>query len=142
MTRQAVFAGLVVDEQGNSVEVSYVGDEPCYVVDDAGFHRHIPSIQVDRQVLKIMQEQIEGNEDIISEQTAKMLGQEDIFSRAMIENQLKQIDKQMDQLIETGIPEDGRAYMGMMGFKITINVHGEVINVDQPGMASPDDNEE
>jgi hypothetical protein len=134
MSRKPVFAGLIVDEQDQPVEVAYVGDEPCYVVDDAGFRRHIPSEQVDRQVLNAMREMIEGHEDMISEQTAKMLGQDDIFSRAMIETQLKQIDKQFDNLLETGIPEEGRAYMGMMGFRVKINVHGEVLDIEQPGI--------
>ena len=35
-------------------------------------------------------------------------------------------------LLENGIPEDGRAYMGMLGFKVVINVHGEVVRLDQP----------
>jgi hypothetical protein len=26
-----------------------------------------------------------------------------------------------------------RAYLGMMGFRIIINVHGEVLKVEQPG---------
>lgn len=136
MARKAVFDGLVFDEQGRPAEVVYVGDEACYVVDDDGFRRHIPSEQVDRQVLQAMQEMIEGHEGIISEQTAKMLGQDDIFSRAMIENQLKQIDKQFDSLMEAGIPEEGRAYMGMMGFQIRIDVHGEVIEIQQPGASA------
>jgi len=139
MARQAIFAGLVVDERDRPVETAYVGDEPCYVVDDDGFHRHIPSEQVDRQVLESMREMIQGNEGLLSEQTAQMLGQDDIFSKALIENQLKNIDKQFDALLETGIPEDGRAYMGMMGFKIVINVHGEVVDINQPGMIEPDD---
>jgi hypothetical protein len=29
--------------------------------------------------------------------------------------------------------------MGMMGFRITINVHGDVIEIDQPGMVDPED---
>jgi len=139
MPNQAVFAGLVVDENDRAVEVTYVGEEPCYVVNDAGFHRHIPSEQVDRQVLEIMMSAIEGNEDVISEQTAKMLGQDDPFSRAMIEKQLKNIDQQFEALLQTGLPEEMRAYMGMAGFKITINIHGEVVNVDQPGAIAPDD---
>jgi hypothetical protein len=139
MPRQPLFAGLIFDERDQPVETAYVGEEPCYVVDDDGFLRHIPSEQVDRQVLNSMREMIEGHEDILSEQTAKMLGQEDIFSRALIESQLKQIDKQFDALLETGIPEDGRAYMGMMGFRITINVHGEVVDINQPGMIAPED---
>jgi hypothetical protein len=142
MPKQAIFAGLIVDEFGKPVEATYVGDEPMYVVNDRGFRRHIPSEQVDRQVLQMMTDQIKGKEDLLGEQTAKMLGQDDIFSRAMILNQLKHIDQQIDQIFTTGIPEEGRAYMGMMGFKVIINVHGEVVGVEQPGMAADDEGDE
>ena len=141
MPHKAIFAGLVVDENEKPVDVAFVGGEPCYVVNDAGFHRHIPSEQVDRQVFQFMEGQIQGHEDILSEQTAKMLGQDDIFTRAIIQNQLKNIDQQFDALLETGIPEDGRAYLGMMGFKVVINLHGEVIEVKQPGTASTEGDE-
>ena len=140
MSHQPLFAGLIVDEYDHPVETAVVGEEPMYVVNDAGFRRHIPSDQVDRQVLEMMRGQIAGKEEDLTEQTAKMLGQEDIFSRAMILNQLKHLDQQFDALLNTGIPEDGRAYLGMMGFKIIINVHGEVVSVKQPGM-SPGDEE-
>ena len=130
-----------MDEYDRPVGMSYVGDEPCYVVDDDGFRRHIPSEQVDRQVLESMHEMIEGHEDIISEQAAKMLGQDDIFSVAMLANQLKQIEEQFEALLETGIPEEGRAYMGMMGFRVRINLHGEVLAVEQPGMTDTGEGE-
>ena len=133
MPKQPLFAGLVVDESDRPAETAYVGDEPCYVVDDYGFRRHIPSEQVDRLVLSQIADLMKGSEDLISEQTAKMLGQEDVFTKAAIEQQLKNIDKQFDQLIQAGIPEDMRAYLGMVGFKIVINVHGEVVKVEQPG---------
>ena len=139
MAQKPLFEGLVFDELDKPVEVAYIGDEPFYVVDDAGFMRHIPSEEVDRQVLESMRELIDGHEDLLSEQTAKMLGQEDIFTRAIIESQLKNIDQQFDTLFSSGIPEEGRAYMGMMGFRITIDIHGEVIKIDQPGMIAPDD---
>jgi hypothetical protein len=136
-----LFAGLVIDEFNQPVEVAYVGDEPCYVVDDAGFRRHIPSEQVDRQVLQSMAEMIEGHEGLLSEQTAKMLGQDDIFSKALIESQLKNIDQQFDALLKAGIPEEGRAYLGMMGFKIMIDVHGNVLEINQPGAIEPGEEE-
>ena len=139
MSRKALFAGLVLDEFGNPAETALVGDEPCYVVDDAGFRRHIPAEQVDKQVLGQIADLMKGSEDLISEQTAKMLGQEDVFTKAAIEQQLKNIDKQFDQLMQAGIPEDMRAYLGMMGFKVTINMHGEVLDIDQPGIASDDE---
>lgn len=140
MPRQPLFAGLVVDEAGRPAETALVGDDPCYVVDDYGFRRHIPSEQVDRVVLAQLADLMKGSEDFISEQTAKMIGQEDVFTKAAIEQQLKNIDKQFDQLMQTGIPEDMRAYLGMMGFKIVINVHCEVVRVEQPG-ATGDDGE-
>jgi hypothetical protein len=141
MPRQPLFAGLVFHELGNPAESALVGDEPCYVVDDAGFRRHIPSEQVDRQVLNHLTEMMKGSEELLSEQAAKMLGQDDVFTVAAIQQQLKNMDKQFDQLIQTGLPEDMRAYLGMMGFKIIINVHGEVLKVEQPGIAS-DEGEE
>ncbi len=141
MPRQPLFAGLVVDENDRAVETATVGDEPFYVVDDAGFRRHIPAEQVDRQVLAQMQDMMKGSEDLISEQAAKMMGQEDIFTRAMIENQLKNIGNQFDLLMQQGIPEEGRAYLGMLGFKVVINYHGEVLRIDQPSAAS-DEGEE
>lgn len=141
MPRQPLFAGLVIDESGRAAETAFVGEEPCYVVDDYGFRRHIPSEQVDRQVLGQMADLMKGSEDLISEQTAKMIGQEDVFTKAAIEQQLKNMDKQFDQLLQAGIPEDLRAYLGMMGFKIVINMHGEVVRVEQPGAAGGDSEE-
>ena len=141
MPRQPLFAGLVVDESGNAAESTLVGGEPFYVVNDAGFRRHIPAEQVDRQVLNQMADLMKGSEDFISEHTAKMLGQDDIFSKAMIEQQLRNIDKQFDQLMQAGIPEDMRAYLGMIGFKVVINIHGEVLRVEQPGATGGDGGE-
>ena len=133
MSKQPLFAGLVIDEAGKPAETAYVGDEPCYVIDDAGFRRHISSEHIDRQVLQHLQDLMKGSEDLISEQTAKMLGQEDVFSVAAIAQQLKNMDKQFDLLLQQGIPEDARAYLGMMGFKVVVNYHGEVLHVEQPG---------
>jgi hypothetical protein len=139
MPSQALFAGLVIDEYDRPLEIAYVGDEPCYVLNDAGFRRHIPAETIDRQVLETMTSQMRGNEDRVAEQAAKMLGQDDIFSRAMLENQLKNIKDQFEQVIKTGIPEEGRAYLGMLGFRVRVNYHGEIIAIDQPGAIDPDE---
>ncbi|MEM5774812.1 MAG: hypothetical protein AAGU05_07385, partial [Anaerolineaceae bacterium] len=131
----------VFDENENPVGVVTVGEESFYVVNDAGFMRHIHSEEVDRQILDNMVAVVKDNEDIFADQTAKMLGQEDIFTRALIQNQLKNIDQQIGRLMETGLPEEGRAYMGMMGFKVIINLHGEVLRIHQPGTVSDEDGE-
>ncbi|HPH96858.1 MAG TPA: hypothetical protein PKW33_19460 [Anaerolineaceae bacterium] len=139
MSRKALFEGLVFDESSRPVGVAYVGGEPCYVIDDAGFKRHVSAEQVDRQVLDFMAEGIKGNEEFIAEQTAKMLGQEDIFTRGLILNQLKNFHQQLEQLYEVGIPLENREYLGMSGFRITVNFHGDVVDVNQPGMIAPED---
>ena len=139
MMRKALFEGLVVDEYDRPVSVAYVGEDPCYVIDDDGFKRHIDSAGVDLQVLQSFKEMIQGNEEEISEQTAQMLGQDDIFTVANIIRQMKNLDQYFDQLLQVGLPEEQRAYMGMMGFRIRVNIHGEVLSVDQPGQIDPSD---
>lgn len=132
MANKPVFDGLIVDENDEPVGTTYIGNEPCYVVNDAGFLRHIPTEQVDRQILEYLGKQIEGHEDLLTNQAAKMMGQEDIFTRAIIQNQFKNMGQQFEALLATGLPEEGKTYLGMMGFKVVINVHGDVISVNQP----------
>jgi len=132
--KKALFEGLVFDEYDRPVATGFVGSEPCYIVDDDGFMRHINAEEVDRQVWQNMQDQIEGYEDLISEKAAEMMGQDDIFTKAAIERQLKNLDQQFNQVAEHGIPEETRMYLGMMGFRIIVSIHGEVLEIVQPGM--------
>lgn len=133
MHRKALFVGLVFDEFDQPLEAGWIGSEPAYVINDAGFRRHIPAEQIDNVILGEMKKLIQGNEGFLSEQTAKMIGADDLFSKAMIENQLKHIDKQFELLYEVGIPEDMRAYLGMTGFKVIVDYHGNVIDIRQAG---------
>jgi hypothetical protein len=139
MAKQALFGGLVVDEFDQPVSSTTVGDEAFYVVDDQGFKRHVSSEDVDRQVLARMGEMLQGHEEELSEQAAKMMGQDDIFTRAAIETQLKNMDEQFNQVLSNGLPEASRAYLGMSGFKVRINLHGEVLDVIQPGQIAPEE---
>jgi len=139
MQSKALFSGLVVDEFDRPVDTAQVGGEAMYVIDDQGFRRHIPAVDVDRAVLAEMKASVEGHEDLLSEQAAKMMGQEDPFSRAMLEQQIKNIDEHFEQVLQAGIPEDARMYLGMTGFKVRINYHGELLELVQPGQVAPDE---
>jgi len=139
MAKQALFSGLVVDEFDRPVGSTQVGEEAFYVVNDEGFQRHVIAEEVDRQVLKKMGEMLEGHEEELSEQAAKMMGQDDIFTRAAIEKKLENMDEQFNQVIASGLPEASRAYLGMSGFKVRINLHGEVLDIQQPGAVAPED---
>jgi hypothetical protein len=135
MANKALFQDLIYDEDGNRVETAVVGHDMFYVVDDAGFKRHIDADQVDRQVLSVFLQQLEENKDVAVEQALRMMGKDDLFTKAAIDAQLNNID--MDQIIAQGIPAQARDMMGMMGFRITINFHGEVTDIAQPTI--PDD---
>lgn len=131
---KAIFEGLVYSTESEPLQVSRVGDEVFYVLDDDGFMRHIPAGDVDRQVWEQLTAHINGNEDMLSEQAAKMLGQDDIFSIAVIRSQLENREEQFKALQVSGFPADARQYLNMTGFKITVDHHGEVVEVHQPGL--------
>jgi hypothetical protein len=140
MAQHALFGGLVVDQYDTPVPVVIIGEEAFYVVDDEGFRRHIESEHVDRQVLATLKERIEGHEDVISRGTMELIGQEDIFTKAAIEASLHNLEAQFDQLMANGLPEDARAWLGMMGFRVVIDLHGDVVKVEEPPGA-PDSEE-
>ena len=132
MARQAMFAGLVYDENENVVATAVVGPEAFYVIDDNGFKRHIDAEEVDRQVLSFFLEQLEDNKDIAVEQMLNMMGKDDLFTKAAVDASLRNVN--MDEIIAQGVPEQARNMLGMLGFRITINLHGEVIKLDQPSV--------
>lgn len=140
MSRRALFEGLVIDTEDQPVGVGSVGGEAQYVVNEAGFKFHVPAEQVDREVLGVLREQISANKDAVTEGTMRMLGQDDLFTKAMIDSSLNNMDEHFTRLIDQGLPENARAYLGMLGFRIVLNYHGEVVRFDQPGIdAGPED---
>jgi hypothetical protein len=139
MTRAAVFSGLVVNETDEPVEVRYIGPEAYYVVDDDGFLRHIRSEDVDREVLKLLQDSVLANRETVVEGMLAYLGQSDLFTKAAVEASIGKMDEQMQHLLNTGLPEEARQWLGMMGFRIVINLHGEVLDVNLPGAVEDED---
>lgn len=136
MPAEPLFKGLISDEFDRPVGTALVGSEPCYVINDAGFLRHVPSRPIDLQILQSFGQQIEGNEELLADQASKMLGKDDLFTHAILESQLKNIEQHYETILEMGIPEETRAYLGMMGFKVTLDIRGEIVNIEFP-TASP-----
>ncbi len=64
-----------------------------------------------------------------------MMGKDDLFTKAALDAEIRNVD--MDKIIAQGIPLQARDMLGMLGFRIQINVHGEVITIDQP--SAPND---
>jgi len=136
MAAEPLFKGLISDEFDHPVDTAIVGSEPCYVIDDAGFKRHVPSRPIDLEILRSLFKQVEGNEDIIAAQAAKMTGQDGIFSHAILEASLKNIDKQYEFLLDHGIPEETRAYLGLMGFRVVLDIRGNILKLEYPSAPS------
>jgi hypothetical protein len=139
MAPTAMFTGLVFDEAGNPAEIAFVGNDACYVVDDDDFHRHIDAAQVDRAVLRFLREQVEDNREIAVQQMLEMMGQDDVFTKAAVESSINR----MEDTVGQPIPEDARRWLGMLGFKIVIDIHGNIVDLQMPagGVIGEDDDE-
>jgi hypothetical protein len=129
---KAIFEGLVTDENGTPAEVVYVGAEPTYVIYEDGFKYHIDSRKVDEQVLDEFQVHVKDNESLISESVMKLMGKDDIFTKAAVASNVRNFDKTYPQLFENGIPEGARQYLGMIGFRVMINRHGDIVGINMP----------
>ncbi len=132
MSRTTLFEGLVFDEDGRTLATTRVGDEAFYIVDDAGFKRHVPAEEIDRVILSQLRGQILDNKQAVAEGAMKMMGAEDLFTKAMIDSSLNNIDENFRKLMDVGLPESARQWLGMLGFKITVNYHGEVVDTNWP----------
>jgi len=128
MARTAMFTGLVFDQTGQVAEVTYVGENACYVVYEDDFKRHIDAALVDRQVLRFMRQQVEGNRDLAVGAMLEMMGRDDLFTKVAVEST---IDR-MEDAVGQPIPEDARQWLGMLGFKIVIDDQGEVVDIQMP----------
>ena len=126
--RDAIFAGLISTEDGEHVDLAYLGGEPFYVIPDGDFRRHVEAAAVDDVVIKMLQERITGMQDLIVDGVLKFLGQEDLFTKASIDMALKNFEQGFRQ----ADPDQWKPWLGMMGFKVIVNVHGQVVELQFP----------
>jgi hypothetical protein len=130
--RRALFADLVFNEKGRPVKEVYIGGVPHYAIPDEGFLRHVEAECVDRQVVALLQERILTMRDLITEGVVHMLGQEDLFTRPSIEHAIEN----MDSILEPGNVDvdELRTALWMLKFRVIVNVHGDVVQLDAPGL--------
>lgn len=128
MSSVAMFEGLVFDEEGKPAETTMVGDQAFYVLLDDDFHRHVPAEEVDLQVLRFMRGQVEGSRDEAVDAMLQMLGKDDLFTKAAVESSINN----MEHAVGNPIPVEGRQMLGMLGFKITVDFQGQVLEINMP----------
>ncbi len=131
----AFFEGLVETEDGVPVAAVHIGGESFYVIDDQGFRRHVDAQPIDRAVLAQFLEQLQEHPDEASAAMLRMMGQDDLFTKAMVDSTIRNIN--LDQIAGQSLPPEARQWLGMLGFRIVIDLHGEILRVDMP--AAPED---
>lgn len=139
MIKKAFFSGLIFDENDNPAETVTVGNDSFYVINDNGFKRHIDAREIDEKIVHLFTDQIDGNEDYLANAAANFTGKTDIFSMALFKNQLKNIDKEIETMFQQGPPPGLAEMMGMAGFKVTIDLHGNILNVNMPSSSDGSD---
>lgn len=137
--KMAFFEGLVVGADGQLVSVAEVAGKSYYVIDDEGFRRHIDARDIDRTILEQFITQIADNREEAAGAVLRMLGQDDLFTKAMVDSALSRID--VEQILDRELPADARQMLGMMGFRIVINRHGEIVRLEMPEASSDWDEE-
>lgn len=126
----AFFEGLVETEDGLPVTVAILGDTSYYVIDDQGFRRHVEAAEVDRIVLAQFMAQLKEHPDEASEAMLRMMGQDDLFTKAMVDSTIRNVD--LEQVVAQRLPPEALQWLGMLGFRVIIDLHGEVVRVDMP----------
>jgi len=134
MTREPLFAGLIFNEEGEPVQTTEVGSEPFYAIPDGDFLRHVEAVEVDRQVVTHIKDRLLAMKDVVVEGVMQVLGSDDPFTRAAIEMNLENFDRVLKASTEMVNLEDFRLWLWMTGFRVVVNVHGEVVRVEMPGL--------
>lgn len=135
MANRAFFDGMIYDEQDRLVQTGFVGSEAQYIVDDDGFMRHIDAEIVDKKILAVFIDQLQGNQDLAVDQAMNFLGKDDLFTKAALDSSINNVSA--EQILSQGMPEQARHMLAMMGLRITIDLHGDIVKIDAP--SAPED---
>jgi len=38
----------------------------------------------------------------------------------------------LSELVQRGLPDDARTWLGVLGFRVTLDIHGEVVGIASP----------
>jgi len=132
--RQALFPGLVYNEQGEPAEVVWIGGVAHYAIPDAGFLRHVEAHKVDSTVIAHLKEQITAMQDEVVRGMLQMLGKDDIFTKAALDASIQDLE----QNIRRSKPDQWVPWLRLFGFRVVVDVHGEVVEIIYPSPPDED----
>jgi hypothetical protein len=126
--REALFPGLVYSEGGEAAKVTYIGKVAHYAIPDRGFWRHVAAYDVDRVVIAELKERIGAVQDELMPAILQMLGKEDLFTKAAIAASIRHLEEGM----RSSNSEEWIPSLQMLGFRIVVDVHGQVVEIVYP----------
>jgi hypothetical protein len=135
LQRQALFAGLVYNEAGQPAEVVYIGSVAHYAILDDGFARHVEAYHVDQAVLRHIQERITPMQDELVRGMLQMLGKDDIFTKAALDASIRNLEQNVRQ----SDPNQWGPWLRMLGFRVVVDVHGDVVEILYPSEPEQDE---
>ena len=133
-----IFADLVFNEDGDRAEVVTIGSDAFYAIPEDDFLRHVEAEHVDRQVVERLQERIRAMGDVVTEGVVRLLGEEDLFTRASVQHAIEH----MDEILQPGTIDSDqlRTALWMAGFRAIVDHHGDLVRIEVPGwQEGPDD---
>jgi len=133
---QVLFPGLVYNEAGEPVEVAYIGGVAHYAIPDDGFKRHVESRRIDDAVLADLQERIQSMKDQVVPALMEMVGKDDILTKAAIEASIRNLK---DSVRRAPSSTQWVSWLRLLGFRVIVNVHGDVVEIVYPESSYPDD---
>jgi len=133
LARQALFPGLVYNQQGEEARVVMIGGVAHYAIPDNGFLRHVEASTIDEAVISVMQETLGGVREEIVQGMLQMMGTDDILAKAALEASLKNVGP----ILRRTDPAQWAPLLRLYGFRIVVDVHGTVQQVIFPGQEAP-----
>ena len=130
---RAIFGGLVFNEAGEAAGVVAIGGIEHYAIPDQGFMRHVEAYRIDDIVLDGLQRQLGEVRPQIVEMMLDMLGRRDIFTKAALDSSVENLADN----VRRGDPRQWTTMLGLAGFRIIVDHHGEIVEVVFP--SQPDD---
>ena len=130
--RGPLFGDLVFNELGEVARTVFIGGAPYYAIPEGDFLRHVEAKYVDLQVISQLKQRFLSMREEIVDGVAHMMGGEELFTRPAIEHAIEN----MDQILTAGgVDVDQlRTALWMTKFRVTVDVHGDVVGVEMPGV--------
>ncbi|MHB1296473.1 MAG: hypothetical protein ACYC4R_15955 [Anaerolineae bacterium] len=126
--RQALFPGLVYNEQGEPADVVYIAGMAHYAIPDMGFRRHVEAYRIDNAVIAALKAQITSMQGEVVRGMLQMLGTDDLFTKAAIDASIRNLDKSIRQSSTSQVVP----WLKLFGFRVVVDVHGEIVEIIYP----------